>query len=220
MSSNQDADISGRLVAALGAHDSSIRLRAALRIGTYPNDDFIDPLIARCGVEPDFFVRDMLTWSLTRHPAQIVVPKLIAELDRREPQSRSQALHTLSKIGDKAAWPSITDELLHDADDEVARTAWRAAVALVPDQERAALVQELLRQLGRGDRDVQLSLSRAIIALGPHEPDLLAPAMQHANETVRAHAIATERLIQDPDSEFDLAISAADRIHNLGPNHS
>jgi Ni2+-binding GTPase involved in maturation of urease and hydrogenase len=40
-------------------------------------------------------------------------------------------LHTLSKIGDKRAWAWITRDMLHDTDDEVARTAWRVHLETV-----------------------------------------------------------------------------------------
>lgn len=126
------------LTAALAGVDTSTRLRAGLAIGSDPDPQLVDVLVARCALEPDFYVRDMLTW----------------------------ALHTLSKIKDAAAWPAITRSLLRDSDDEVARAAWRAAVILVPDAEKKSVAEELAGQLGRGDRHVQLSLSRALVALG------------------------------------------------------
>jgi HEAT repeat protein len=155
-----------QLLAALAADDGSTRLEAALAIGTNPEPDLVDTLIARCAIEPDFYVRDMLTWALTRFPPAITLPNLIAELGSEVPQARSQALHTLSKIKDSSAFPSITQSLLRDADDEVARSAWRAAVTLVPDARKGELAQELAMQFGRGGREVQFSLSRALMALG------------------------------------------------------
>lgn len=183
--------------AALGAADSSTRLRAALAVGTRPDADLAGHLVARCAIEPDFYVRDMLTWALTRMPAELTVPRLVAELRSEGAQARSQALHTLSKIGDVGAWPAITRQLLHDADDEVARSAWRAAVVLVPDSERAALAAELAAELGRGDRALRLSLSRALVALG----DVIEPALRAglARPVARAHAQATQRLLTGPE---------------------
>ncbi|RJO74198.1 HEAT repeat domain-containing protein [Nocardia panacis] len=203
---------------ALSAANSSTRLGAALAIGTHPEPDYIDPLIRRCALEPDFYVRDMLTWALTRHPAEITVPKLRAELRSDQAQARSQALHTLSKIADRTAWPDITPALLRDTDDEVARAAWRAAVVLVPDDARPQLAAELTTQLGRGDREVQLSLSRALTALGDTAEPALRTARTHPDPTVRAHAAATERLLRDPDSGFHLAIDEARRVAALGPD--
>ncbi|MEV6258237.1 HEAT repeat domain-containing protein [Nocardia sp. NPDC051911] len=207
-----------RLLDALAAANSSTRLEAALAAGTHPDPGFIDALVERCAIEPDFFVRDMLTWALTRLPSELTVPKLRAELRSERAQARSQALHTLSKIGDPTAWSAITRSLLHDADDEVARTAWRAAAVLVPDGQQEWLGAELAMQFGRGDREVRLSLSRALVALGEVVEPVLRTAMASPDPTVRAHARATERLLLDPDAGFDLAVDAARRVVALGPD--
>jgi HEAT repeat protein len=206
------------LLEALGAGDSSRRLKAALAAGTRPEAGFVDALVERCAVEPDFFVRDMLTWALTRLPREVTVPRLRSELRSDRAQARSQALHTLSKIGDRSAWPAITRSLLHDADDEVARSAWRAAVVLVPDGEKGGLAVELATQFGRGDREIRLSLSRALVALGDVAEPVLRTAMASHDPTVRAHANATERLLRDPDAGFDLAVDEARRVVALGPD--
>jgi HEAT repeat protein len=192
-----------RLLDALTSENSSTRLQAAQAAGTHPDPALADALLARCAVESDFFVRETLTWALTRLPAEITVPRLVAALRSERAQARSQALHTLSKIGDRSAWPAITPALLHDADDEVARSAWRAAVALVPDGEQRALAEELAAELGRGDRTTRLSLSRALTALA----DVIEPALRgglaSADPTVRAHADATQRLLHDPEAAYD-----------------
>ncbi|MBM7168765.1 HEAT repeat domain-containing protein [Streptomyces sp. G44] len=195
---------------------SSVRLRAALAVGASPDPQCVDKLIERCAVEPDFSVRETLTWALTRHPAALTVPRLVREVRSDCPQARSQALHTLSKIGDRAAWPAITRALLADADAEVARSAWRAAVVLVPEGEERGLAAVLSTQFGRGDRDTHLSLSRALIALG----DVIAPVLRAAttdpDPDVRAHALATERLARDPDAGFACVIEEAKRVVALG----
>ncbi|MEU5763576.1 HEAT repeat domain-containing protein [Nocardia sp. NPDC047648] len=207
-----------RLLDALAAGNSSTRLEAALAAGTRAEPGFVDALIERCAIEPDFFVRDMLTWALTRMPSEIAVPRLRAELRSERAQARSQALHTLSKIGDPTAWSAITRSLLHEADDDVARSAWRAAVVLVPDGEKEWLAAELATQFGRGDREVRLSLSRALVALGELVEPVLRTAMANPDPAVRAHARATERLLRDPDAGFDLAVDAARRVAALGPD--
>lgn len=209
-----------RLLDALRAGSSSTRLKAAMTAGTHPDPGLVDALVARCASEPDFFVRDMLTWALTRHPAEITVPRLCAELGSERAQARSQALHTLSKIGDRAAWPAITRSLLRDADYEVARSAWRAAVVLVPPEDRKGLAVELAAQLGRGDRNVQRSLSRALVALGEVIEPALRTGLASEDPVVRAHARATERLLHDPDGGFDEGIDEAKRIVALGPERA
>jgi HEAT repeat protein len=205
-----------QLIEALAASVPSTRLKAALAIGTDPDPGLLDALMARCAVEPDFYVRDMLTWALTRLPADLTVPRLLAELDSEVSQARSQALHTLSKIGDVRAWPAMTSALLRDRDDEVARAAWRAAVAVVPEGEERGLAEELASQLGRGGREVQLSLSRALVALG----EIIEPVLKRAKESdvpgVAAHAAATQRLLEDPDAAFELDVKEAKRVFALG----
>ncbi|GAA3113411.1 HEAT repeat domain-containing protein [Streptomyces rectiviolaceus] len=195
---------------------SSVRLRAALEVGTAPDPRFVDKLIERCAIEPEFFVRDMLTWALARHPVSMTLPELVREVRSERAQARSQALHTLSKIGDRQAWPAITRTLLSDGDDEVARSAWRAAVVLVPEGEESALASVLATQLGRGGRETQLSLSRALVALGEVIGPALRPATTVPDPRVRTHALATQRLLRDPDAGFEFAIEEAKRVVALG----
>jgi HEAT repeat protein len=200
------------LRAALSSADASVRLQAALSAGTYPNDDYVDVLVDRCAVEADFFVRDMLTWALTRHPADLTVPRLIVETTSAVPQARSQAFHSLSKVGDPRGWAAVTETAIQDADESVARAAWRAGVILVPVGQEGEVATMLSTQLGRGDRDVQLSLARALAELGDHAVPALRAARIHPSAGIRAHALAIERLIEDPDDYFDEAIFEAMRI--------
>ncbi|GIJ23638.1 HEAT repeat domain-containing protein [Micromonospora lutea] len=216
MNTPEQATETARIHRGLEHDNASVRLRAALAAGTTPAPRFVDLLVGRCAVEPDFSVREMLTWALTRHPAALTVPRLVDELRCERAQARSQALHTLSKIADRRAWPAITRTLLTDADDEVARSAWRAAVVLVPEGEQPALAEVLATQLGRGARDVQLSLSRALIALGEVITPVLRAAVRDSDPVVRQHAAATERLLRDPDAAFEYAIEEAKRVVALG----
>lgn len=205
-------EAAAKLEIALEASASSARVRAAMAAGTRPDQAFIDVLIARCADEPDFYVRDMLTWALIRHDAAAVVERLLPELRSPTPQARSQALHTLSKIGDSGVWPRITTTLLKDEHADVARAAWRAAVALVPEGQEAALATVLATQFARGDREVQLSLSRALAALGTAAVPVVERAKADDDAGVRAHAIATERIMANPDEGFDAAIDEARRV--------
>ncbi|MEU8438467.1 HEAT repeat domain-containing protein [Streptomyces sp. NPDC029216] len=211
----EDAD-TVRALEALGHGDASVRLRAALAVGTAADPRCVGTLIERCAVEPEFFVRDMLTWALTRLPAAVTVPRLVDELGSERAQARSQALHTLSKVGDRRAWPAITRELLTDADDAVARSAWRTAVVLVPEGGEGALAAVLATQLGRGGRETRLSLSRALVALGDETVPALRAAMADPAPGVREHARATERLLQDPDAGFGYAVEEAKRSVAVG----
>lgn len=200
---------------ALADGSASMRLRAALEAGTNPEPGLLETLVERCGVEPDFSVRDTLTWALTRLPAALTVPRLLAEAGRTRPQAAAQALHTLSKIGAPDGWQAITPAVLHSDDREVARSAWRAAVVLVPDDRRAWLASMLSARLGHGDPETQRSLSRALVALGPEADVEVAEAAGHPDERVRVHAEATRMLAEDPDTAFDAAITEARRLDAL-----
>ncbi|MBT2409262.1 HEAT repeat domain-containing protein [Streptomyces sp. ISL-12] len=205
-----------RALRALEDDRASVRLSAALAVGTAPDPRYVDALVERCAVEPEFFVRDMLTWALTRHPVSLTLPALLREVRSARARARSQALHTLSKIGDRRAWPAITRELLTDADDEVARSAWRTAVLLVPEGAEPGLAAVLATQLGRGGRETRLSLSRALVALGEAVTPLLRAVAAGADREAQAHALATERLLRDPDAGFEFAIEEAKRVVALG----
>jgi HEAT repeat protein len=200
--------------------DPSVRLNAALRAGIEPSLRDLDALLNRCAVEPDFQVRETLTWALIRLPAEVVVPRLIGELSREEAQARRQALHTLSKFRDASAWKAVAARL-DDEDQGVVRTAWYAAVALVPENQRHWLAEKLALSLGRGDRDIQLSLSRALVGLGS---DIIEPMLTAAkgcdDEAVRLHAAATQRLLHDPDAGFAPSLNSARREVALGKTRS
>lgn len=180
-----------------------------------PSAEYINPLVERCGVEPDFFVRDMLTWALIQHDHDQVIARVLPELDSPVAQARAQALHTLSKVGDTRTWPAITSALLADGDDEVARTAWRTAAGLVPDQSKEWLAERLAAQFGRGGRDVRLSLSQALCSLGQDSLPVIEQAMRSDHDQVRLHALTTKRILDDPDLAFDTALEQAKRVHTL-----
>ncbi|MGW2594673.1 HEAT repeat domain-containing protein [Streptomyces sp. NPDC001515] len=212
----RDGDAVDRALRGLEDGRASVRLRAAMAVGSAPDVRYVAALVGRCGVEPEFFVRDMLTWALTRHPVEATLPPLLRELRSERAQARSQALHTLSKIGDKSAWPAITEALLTDADDAVARSAWRAAAVLVPEGGQRAAAEVMAGQLGRGGRETRLSLSRSLVALGAAVEPVLEAAATAGRPDVRAHALATLRLLSDPDADFGYAIEEAKRVVALG----
>ncbi|OAN30863.1 hypothetical protein A4X17_04710 [Plantibacter sp. H53] len=218
MSQEYDAAAANGLAIALRAPVPSDRLQAALAAGTTPRTAYIEVLVDRCAVEPDFFVRDMLTWALVRHDPEVTVPRLMEELGSVFPQARSQALHTLSKTGDPRTWSAITLALLEDEEDQVARAAWRTAAGVVPEREAPALAELLTKQFGRGDREVQLSLTRAFTTIG--EPSLEPVEQTAASEAferaARAHARATARILHDPELDFDEAMQEAQHALRQG----
>ena len=194
----------------------TVRLRAVMAAGTSPSTDELDLLVEQCRVEPDLQVREMLTWALIRLPAEVVVPRVLRELDRPEAQARSQALHTLSKTHDRSVYPRVVS-FLGDVDPGVVRTAWRAAVVLVPSGSEESLARMLAVQLGQGDRETRLALSRAMVGLGAAAVGpVLEAAGVHRSAAVRAHAAEVEELLRDPDAGSALALERARREVALG----
>lgn len=176
------------LKSMLASPDQSVRLKAALTAGTYPEPEYIDVLIEQCGFETDFYVRDTMSWALMRNERNKVVEKLKLELQSINSQAKSQAIHTFSKIGDKDYYPLITDEMLFNENELIASTTWRAAVALVPDAQIMDLIEKLISQLGRGDSDLQFALTRSLCNLGKLIVEPLKFATNSEFEEVRMHA--------------------------------
>jgi HEAT repeat protein len=176
------------LKSMLSSPDQSVRLQAALTAGTYPQPEYIDVLIDQCAFESDFFVRDTMSWALMRNERGKVVSRLKLELQSNNPQAKSQAIHTFSKIGDKDNYPLITDEMLLNENELIAATSWRAAVALVPVDQKLDLIEKLISQLGRGDSDIQFALTRSLCNLGNLIVEPLKAASNSESEEVRMHA--------------------------------
>lgn len=204
----------------LGDSDPRERLEAAMAAGTDPAPEFVQLLLSRIGVETDFQVREMLTWAIVRHSDRMtesptwgmgidLVPTLLEGLNSESSIARAQSLHTLTKlnphnISGQEVGRHVSVDLLHDVDDEVARTAWRAAVQLWPDEASAGLASELARELGRGDREVMRSLARVLVGLGDAGVDAVQGVLMNpgTGARARAHAEAVLRLAEDPESTF------------------
>ncbi|ANE04393.1 HEAT repeat domain-containing protein [Corynebacterium crudilactis] len=199
---------------------AQVRMQAALAAGTSAQIEVLPLLIQRSGVDEDFFVRDTLTWALTRMPVHEVIPLLVRELDAdraQRPFAASQALHTLSKLKVATTWNElkIRSELLHRSD--TAQTAWRTFAGLVPDADMEWLGEQLIQELGQGEADIQRSLSRALAELEWRGASISKLLSGMAGKAAQAHAVATLKLFTDPDSDFLADLEAARRVDNMGP---
>ena len=186
------------LIAALGADVESTRLKAALAIGSAPEPGLLDILIERCAIEPDFYVRDMLTWALTRFPSEITVPRLLAELRRARSGPEPGLAHA---VQDQERPRMARDHAIPAARLRRRGRPERMACGRRPRARRGRRGPG--RGIGRAVRsrrpDVQLSLSRALLALGEEVVGpVLRKAMTSETRVVHAHASATERLLSEP----------------------
>ena len=213
------AAYAANIAQALESVDESVRVKAAMAAGTHPHPSLLEPLVRRCGVEPDFFVRETLSWALTRLNPDDVLPRLHTELSSANLLARTQAVHTLSKVADERAWPWITPELLHHADDDLARTSWRAAATLAPVAQRPQLATELSDELGRGGesaQDIRMALTMALLSLGDAAIHPVRAKFRADDPDVAEHARATELLRIRPELIFASAVEEAKRIAALG----
>ncbi len=99
-----DTTPADRLRAALTHSDASARLQAALAAGTRPDDSYIAELVGPLrGRARLLRARHAHVGAHAARPTTAVA-ELLPEVASEVPQARSQALHTLSKIGDPAAF--------------------------------------------------------------------------------------------------------------------
>ena len=170
-------------IALLGDAEADVRLRMALELGQARVVDAAGPLVARFGVEPDFGVRETLTWAVLRM-RDTAMPMVRHALDDPRWIARLQATHTLSKLGDPAAGTRLLP-LVADPVASVASRAWWA-VAQCGDPE---VVPALVAQLGRGSAEDRNSLYVALGHFGADAVPEVVGALRHgATATVRRHA--------------------------------
>jgi HEAT repeat protein len=158
-----------------------VRLEAALELGKLADVHALPALLDRVGTEPDFFVRENVTWALVRMGDAAVLP-LIAILERGDTTSRFHAAHTLSKLADVRAVPALL-VALDASDSELVQKSVYALGAL--RDERA--LPALLARIGETSGAFRSTLHDAVSAFGVHVvPALLAVLAD------RASALATK----------------------------
>jgi HEAT repeat protein len=136
------------LIGGLQHTDKNVRARAAVDLGTLADPRATTALVQALGAEPEFFVREYLTWALVRMGDRAVAP-LIELVGDASPRARHGAVHTLSKIGDPRAGEALI-LALRDADLSVVT---KAAYALGELQCTAA-IPALVELAGREEREL------------------------------------------------------------------
>jgi hypothetical protein len=112
----------------------------------------------------------------------------------------------LTRLPSDITVPRLPEEVRSD----VAQARGQALHTLSKIKDRRAF--EAITPSVLRDRDVQLSLSRALVALGAEviEPMLRSAATSEVR-AVRAHAIATARLLTNEDAGTELGVHEARR---------
>ncbi len=116
------------MLAGLVHPDKVGRQQAAVGLGERADPQLTPAIAQLLWQESNFFVRETLTWVLTRTPATATEAATAALADS-DPSVRLQALHVLSKIGDPDSATAVAAHL-DDQDPAVvdkARWACRAS---------------------------------------------------------------------------------------------
>lgn len=152
--------------------DKNVRIEAALALGTLADPAAVPALVARLGVEPDFFVGENVTWALVRMGADAVLP-VVAVLQGGDAAMRLHAAHTLSKLGDARAVPALVDAL-RDREEAVVQKVVYALGSLADMRALPSLVA----MVGRGEGAFRGAVSEAVGAFGAAAVPALAALLQ------------------------------------------
>lgn len=184
------------LAEQLSDPDRSVRNTAALEIGSKSEAACAHVLVEALWAEPDFFVRETMTWAVTRMEEATQPAVLAAIKPDRSPEVRVQALHVLSKFAN----PETVGVLLPyvtDPDEVVARKA-RWALGRIREPRAVAHLVALLGGHGLEERN---ALTSDVAAFGSVAVPALVEALAADDQVVRRHAADILCHIGHPDAE-------------------
>jgi HEAT repeat protein len=167
------------MLADLVHPDKNVRIEAALELGKLADPAAIPALLARLGDEPDFFVRENVTWALVRMSSEAVLP-LIDVLVHGDAAARFNAAHTLSKLADARAVPALLAAC--DAPDQ--SLAQKAVFALGRIGDLHA-VPALVARLGAGSQEMRGAAATALESFGDAAVPALLEAFRAGDVAVR-----------------------------------
>jgi HEAT repeat protein len=204
--------------------DRNVRSQAALALGKFGDSTAIDALLEALYTEPDFFVREDITWALVRMGAEAIEP-LIDLLKHESPEARHAAAHVLGKIGDKRAVKALIEAL----EDESIPVLTKSAFSL-GQMDAVESVSALTRLIGHEDREVQTTITREIERFAETAFPLVVDLLKDERWQVREHAAdilglldkqsAVPALIEAlADEHWQVRFAAATALNALGePN--
>ncbi|MFN2320491.1 MAG: HEAT repeat domain-containing protein [Dermatophilaceae bacterium] len=178
-----------------------VRQRAAIALGTLVTPDLAGRLADLLWEEPDAFVRESLTWVLTRVP-EAALPYALAAFTDERAQVRVTAVHLVSKLGDRSAVPSVIP-LTADADDDVGAKA-RFALARLGDP---VAIPALTAYLGRGGDERRSQLTRDLADFGAAALPHLEVRLAHRDAAVREHAAHVIDVIREEERRTKLTLT-------------
>lgn len=188
-----DKDIDPTLTGLLHP-DKDARQRTAMSLGQRADPRLAAQIAELRWQEPDFFVRETLTWVLTRTPGP-AAEAAEAVLAHGDPGVRMQALHVLSKVADPATVTAVAAHI-DDADPAVADKA-RWGLAQIGDP---LAIPMLIGRLGEADLSARDAMTRTLTHLGAAAVPGVASALTAQDPSVRAHAAEVLCFIGPPSS--------------------
>ncbi|MFB9991393.1 HEAT repeat domain-containing protein [Deinococcus oregonensis] len=172
--------------------DKNVRIQAALDLGAAQHRAALPNLIERLGREPDFFVRENLTWAIVRMGTDAVTP-LLGLLEHSDAAVRLQAVHALSKMADPESAAAL-GQAVRNPEHEVARKAIFALGQL----NHSEALNTLVAEVGHPDAERRTTLSTALVKFGQAALPPLQELLQHPEAQQRAHAADILGLIGEP----------------------
>lgn len=182
------------VLAGLNHADKDVRQQTALGLGQRPRPELAADIARALWREPDFFVRETLTWVLIQTPALAIdaAQRILRDADS---DTRLQALHVLSKVADPATVDTVT-HYIDDSEPAVADKA-RYALARIGDPR---VIPQLVDRLGDADLATRDAMTKTLIEFGEAAVPALVRVLDAPEPTARAHAAEVLCFIGSPAS--------------------
>lgn len=190
-------DTRQELLEKLRNPDRDIRQAAALALGTRSDESTVQTLAESLWQEPDFFVRETMTWALARVQDAALPVVVQALLESRISEVRTQALHVLSKFRDPST-VEVIGTLIEDPDEEVAHKA-RWALARIGEPQA---FPPLVALMGGDDETQRNKLTDNLAEFGAVAVPSMVEALSSSDAMVRRHAADVLCFIGSPDAEI------------------
>lgn len=169
-------------LAALVHPDKDVRQRAAVSLGQLADPSLAPQIACLLWHESDFFVRETLTWVLTRTP-EPAAKAATAVLNEGDTGTRVQALHLLSKLADPNSVSTVARHI-DDPDPLIAEKA-RWALARIGDP---SVIPLLVDQLGEAELSTRDAMTNTLSQFGAAAVPTVVSTLSAEDPSVRAHA--------------------------------
>lgn len=189
---------------ALRDLDKNVRIQAAIDLGTAGDDKALDALVSALATEPDFFVRESITWALVRIGAP-VVPQMIRLVEDGDPTVQLSAVHVLGKLGDSAAAPALI-QALKGAPPEI-RDRIVFSLGQIGDPEA---LPALVALIGKDRTESASTLTASIERFGEAAFDALVSRLEDADAEVRCQVVDLLGFMASPKAVEPLSRALSD----------